>query len=191
MPVELILFTLVIVIAVLITADVLRAPDGLQAEHADVPAYEPERAFAGASQAFGERTFAAQPAGTAATAAAPDAGPRRHSDATGPAAAAYPSQETFSAVQYSAVQRKGPRGALKNWPVRLRLFLLVIVPAVAAAIVALSAVHMASSLRSTSFHSPISSVRDGAIASALVAGVILIVVLALALVFTMIVARSV
>jgi signal transduction histidine kinase len=191
MPVELILFALVIIIAVLITADVLRAPDELQAEHADVPAYEPDRAFAGASQAFGERAFTPQPAGTVASAAAPDAGQRRHSEATGPAAAGYPVQETFSAVQYPAVQGKGPRGAVKNWSVRLRLFLLVIVPAVAAAIVVLSAVHMASSLRSTSFHSPISSVRDGAIASALVAGVVLIVVLALALVFTMIVARSV
>jgi signal transduction histidine kinase len=198
MPVELILFALVIVIAVLITVDVLRAPDELQAEQADVQAYEPDRAFAGAShafadagRAFGDRAFTPEPAGTVVTAAAPDTGHRRPPDATGPSAAGYPSQETFSAVPYSAVPRKGPRGALKNWPVRVRLFLLVIVPAVAAAIVALSAVHMASSLRSTSFNSPISSVRDGAIASALVAGVVLIIVLALALAFTMIVARSV
>ena len=79
---------------------------------------------------------------------------------------------------------------LKNWPVRSRLFLLVIISAVAATVVTLSVVRIADSLRSASMHSQISSVRDGAIVSALVAGAIIIVVLALALWLTIIVARS-
>jgi signal transduction histidine kinase len=92
---------------------------------------------------------------------------------------------------WSAALPKGSGGGLKNWPVRTRLFLLVIIAAVGAAVIALSAVRMVESLRSPAMHSPVSSVKDGAIAAASVAGVVLVLVLLVALALMIIVARSV
>jgi signal transduction histidine kinase len=191
MPIGLLALLLVVVVAVLIAVDVLRAPEELPPAPGDVQAYEAERAFGGAPRDFGDRAFTPEPAGTVITGAMPDAGPHRPPDATGPSTAGHRRQEPWSAVQHSAVLQKGPRGALKDWPVRLRLVLLVIVPAVAAAVAALSVVRLVSALRGTAINSQISSVHDGAIVSALIAGVVLVAVLALALVFTLIVARSV
>jgi signal transduction histidine kinase len=71
------------------------------------------------------------------------------------------------------------------------LLLLVITPAVAAALIALCAVRMADALQSASIHSPVSSVRDRAILLAIAAGLAAVVVLVLALWLTMAAARSV
>ena len=76
---------------------------------------------------------------------------------------------------------------LKDWPVRSRLLLLVIIPAVAVTAVAFCVVGIAGILRSAPTQSP--SVR--AILSALAIGVVVIIVLALASWSTILAARSV
>jgi signal transduction histidine kinase len=83
------------------------------------------------------------------------------------------------------------RRELKDWPVRSRLMLLVIIPAVAVAVVAYCVVRMADAVQSTSINSATSSVRDRAILLAIVAGVVAVIVLVLALWLTVVVARSV
>jgi signal transduction histidine kinase len=174
----------VLVVAALITVDVLRTPDELTQEHADRQVYETERPIIGTPRDAGARAFPAEPGVTAA--AGHDGGQRARADGVSPAAGGHRRPGTWSATQH-----KDPRGALKNWPVRMRLFLLVLIPAVAAAVVTLSVVRIVSSLRGASIHSQVSSVHDGAIVWALVAGAVLIVVLALALWFAIAVTRSV
>ncbi|MDQ2812014.1 MAG: HAMP domain-containing protein [Actinomycetota bacterium] len=83
------------------------------------------------------------------------------------------------------------RRALKDWPVRSRLLLLVVTSAVAAAVIALCAVRIADVVQGASIHSPVSSVRDRAILLATAAGVVAIVFLVLALWLTLAAARSV
>jgi HAMP domain-containing protein len=69
--------------------------------------------------------------------------------------------------------------------------LLVIIPSVAVAVVAFCVVRIADAVRSASTQAPGGSVRDGDIVSAIAVGVVAIVVLALALWLTVVVARSV
>jgi signal transduction histidine kinase len=78
-------------------------------------------------------------------------------------------------------RHNGSRRQLKNWRLRSRLLLLVIVPAVAAAVVAFCIVRIADATQSASTHPSGSSVRDRAIVSAIAISVAAIVVLALAL----------
>ena len=181
MLVEILFLALVLLIAVLIGVDVSRT----SSEILHGQAYETEPAIIGAPHTAGARVLPREPADTRITAPVHEAS-RRRLDGINSSAGGHRRPGTWSAAQH-----KGPRGALKNWRVGSRLFLLVIISAVAAIVVTLSVVRMADSLRSASMHSQISSVRDGAIVSALVAGVILIVVLALALWLAIIVARSV
>jgi signal transduction histidine kinase len=75
--------------------------------------------------------------------------------------------------------------------VRSRLLLLVTIPAVAVAVLALCVGGLTDILQGTRIHSPSSSARDGAILSALAIGVVMIVVLVLAAWFTIVTARSV
>ena len=58
---------------------------------------------------------------------------------------------------------KGPRRELRNWDVRLRLLLLVIIPAVAVTVVAVCVVSIADILQGAPIHSQSSSVRDRAV----------------------------
>ena len=184
MLVEILFLALVVLVAVLIAVDVSKTPSESAHVQAERWPHETEREITGAPRDAGARVLPREPAGTGITAPAPDAG-RRRSDGISPSAGGHRRTGTWSAAQHN-----GLRGVLKNWPVRSRLFLLVIISAVAATVVTLSVVRIADSLRSASMHSQISSVRDGAIVSALVAGAIIIVVLALALWLTIIVARS-
>ncbi len=175
MLVEILFLALVFLVALLIALDVSKAPTESTHVQAERRPYETEREITGAPGAAGARVLPREPAGTGITASAHDSGPRR---LDGISASAGGHRRTGTRP---AAQRKGPRGGLKDWSVGSRLFLLAIIAAVAATVVTLSVVRMADSLRSVSMHSQISSVRDGAIMSAIVAGVILIVVLALAL----------
>jgi signal transduction histidine kinase len=185
MLVEILFLTLVLLVVLLVALDVLKEPSEIAQAQADRRPYETERATIGAPGDSGAVALPWEAADTGKTAPAHDAG-RRRPDGISSSAGGHRRPGTWSAAQH-----KGPHGALKNWRVGSRLFLLVIISAVAAIVVTLSVVRMADSLRSASMHSQISSVRDGAIVSALVAGVILIVVLALALWLAIIVARSV
>lgn len=184
MLVEILFLALVLLVAVLIAVDMSKTPSESAHVQAESWPHETEREIIGAPRDAGARVLPREPAGTGITAPAHDAG-RRRFDGISPSAGGHRRTGTSSAAQHN-----GLRGVLKNWPVRSRLFLLVIISAVAATVVTLSVVRIADSLRSASMHSQISSVRDGAIVSALVAGAIIIVVLALALWLTIIVARS-
>ena len=90
-----------------------------------------------------------------------------------------------------SARHSGSRRELKNWRVRSRLLMLVIVPAVAAAVVAFCVVRIADATQSASTHPAGSSVRDRAILTAIAVSVGAIVVLALALWLTAVAAGSV
>jgi signal transduction histidine kinase len=91
----------------------------------------------------------------------------------------------------TSARHSGSRHELKNWRVRSRLLLLVIIPSVAVAVVAFCAVRIADATQSASTHPSGSSVRDRAILSAVAVTVVAIVVLALALWLTAVAAGSV
>ena len=110
-----------------------------------------------------------------------DADPTRRPENISSPAAGHQHSRTGQTVH------KGPRRELRNWDVRSRLLLLVIIPAVAVTVVAVCVVRIADILRGA----PSSSVGDRAILSALVLGVVVIVVLALAFWSTIVAARSV
>jgi signal transduction histidine kinase len=88
-------------------------------------------------------------------------------------------------------RQNGPRRELKNWRVRSRLLLLVIIPAVAVAVVAFCIVRIADAAQTASTHPSGSSVRDRAILTAIAVSAVAVVVLALALWLTLVAARSV
>jgi signal transduction histidine kinase len=78
---------------------------------------------------------------------------------------------------------------LRNWPVRSRLLLLAVIPALTT--VAFGIVLITSSLRRASTASVTGSVSHGAMVSALVYGTVVIVVVLLVLLLTSVVARSI
>jgi signal transduction histidine kinase len=111
-----------------------------------------------------------------------DAGPARRAESIGPVRRDHPYSPTGPSPAHTASRR-----GLKDWPVRSRLLLLVITPAVAVAVVAFCVVRIADILRGAPNHSP----STGAILSTLAIGAVMIIVLTLASWFTIIVARSV
>ena len=87
-----------------------------------------------------------------------------------------------------AVPRTTSRFALENWSVRSRLILLVLIPSLTA--LGFAAVRIASSLQSAAMvHGP-SAARDRAITSVAVESIVVVLLLALAVVTTVIVGRS-
>ena len=179
-----ILFLLVVlVVSVAVALDVYRTSH----VQADEQAHETERVIIGAPRHTGARVPPREPADTGitgVTGAAHDAGRRLRIEGINSSAGGHRRTATWSE------QHKGSRGALKNWRVGSRLFLLVIITVVAASVVTLGVSHVVASLQSASFHSQISSIRDGVITSVLVAGAVVIIVLALALAALIIVVRS-
>ena len=111
-----------------------------------------------------------------------DAGPARRAESIGPAGR----DHLYSSTGPSPAHKTSRRG-LKDWPVRSRLLLLVITPAVAVAAVAFCVVRIVDISRGAPNHSP----STGTILSALAIGVVMIVVLMLASWFTILAARSV
>ena len=111
-----------------------------------------------------------------------DAGPARRAESVGPVRHDHPYSPTRPSPAHKTSRRR-----LKDWPVRSRLLLLVITPAVAVAVVAFCIVRIADILRGAPNHSP----STGAILSALAIGAVMIIVLTLASWFTILVARSV
>lgn len=80
---------------------------------------------------------------------------------------------------------------LTDWPVRSRLLLLVITPAVGVALMAFCVARVVIALHGAASHSASSSVRDRAIVLAIAVGVAAIIVLVLALWLTVVAAESV
>ena len=109
-------------------------------------------------------------------------GPTRRPESTSPSA----DGRHYSRSGSSPGHERSRRG-LKDWPVRSRLLLLVIIPAVAVTAVAFCVVRITDILRVAPTHSPSVS----AILSALAIGAVVIIVLLLASWFTILAARSV
>ncbi len=185
MLVEILFVLIVLAVAALMAVDVARTQGESSHGHADGQAYDARRPIAGAMPGNRE-SFLRKPAETGVPAAAYDAGPAPHTAGVSPSTGGKP-QSYARAV---AVLR-GSRRNLRDWHVRSRLFLLVVIPALAVAVIAFCVAYITDVLDGTQINSPDGSVRDSAILSAVVAGVAMIIVVALASWFTIVVARSV
>ncbi len=178
---EIILLLLVLAVAAVIVVDVARTPSDSHHVHTDQQAHDTERAMIGVPRGTGAGESGREPARTAIPAAVHGAGPARRPQSISSSAGGRQPSRTGSAAGRE----------LRNWGVSARLLLLVAIPAVAVAVVAFCVVRIVDAVAGTSIHSPLSSVRDGAIASAIAFGVAVIIVLALAAWFAIVTARSV
>lgn len=179
------IFFVVIVLAVgsLMVVDVFRTRHegfhGLAEGQAPDAARRP---LAGAGLGSREAFSRAQ-SGTAMPVAAHDPGPARHpagaSPSAGPSAGADPRSRAGAAAVPVQSRRR-----LRDWHVRSRLLLLVLIPLAAAAVIGLCVAYIIDTLHKTQVNS------NGSVMAALAAGVVIIVV-ALASLFTIAVARSV
>ena len=179
---EILVGALVVAVAILVAVDISRTKNDSPADHADGSVHDARPGIAadirrGRLDAFGD------PAGIAMAAAGRDAESARRPEPA-PPAGSRPRADLPPAT-------KGSRRALKDWPVRSRLQLLVTTATVAVAVAAFCVVRLVDALQGTAIHSSTSSVRDRAVASVLVAGIVLIVVLALALWLAVVTARSI
>ena len=168
----------VLAVAALMIADVARTRNEGLHGHAEGQAFDARRPVAAASLGSRE-SFPRAHAGTAVPVAAHDPGPARHPAGPSPSAAPDPR----SRADAVAVPR-GSRRRLKDWHVRSRLLLLVAIPLAAAAVIGLCVSYIIDVLNRTQIDS------NGSVLSALAVGVVIIVV-ALASWFTIVVARSV
>ena len=185
MLVEILLIALVLAVALLVSGDVAKAKhEGLYG-HADGLDYDAEPKIIRAPRGSRAEAFPREPAGTGIP-AVHDADPTRRPENVAMSASGHQPPRTVPA---SAA--RGSRRDLKDWPVRSRLLLLVIIPAVAVTAVAFCVVRLADTLQGTPIHSQSSSVRDRAVMEALAVGVVLIIVLALASWATIVAVRSV
>jgi len=185
---EIFLAALVIVVFLLVALDGYRVRS--EGSHGPVEALARD----GQSAAFGavrggrDDAFGREPAGTGAGpgAATPasDAGQARRAEGASPPVAGAQRVRTGPPAV-----RQGR--SLKNWSVGSRLLLLVAIPTVAVAAVAFFVVRLTAALHGTAIHSPVGSVHHRALASAIVYGVVAIVVVALAAWFAVVAARSV
>jgi signal transduction histidine kinase len=173
---EIILAVLVLGIGFLVAVDFARTNNEGLPDHVGGTLRDVTPRMAGDTRSGRTEAFLWNPA------AARDAGPVRHPESISPSADDHP----YSPAGPSPVYRASRRG-LKDWPVRSRLLLLVITPAVAVTVVAFCVVGIANILRGAPSHSP--SVRTVLLALAI--GVVMIIVLVLASWFTIVVARSV
>jgi signal transduction histidine kinase len=179
------IFFVVIVLAVgsLMAVDVARTRHegfhGLAEGQAPDAARRP---LAGAGLGSREAFSRAQ-SGTAMPVAAHDPGPARHPAGAGPSAGPSAGADPRSHAGPAAVPVQSRR-RLRDWHVRSRLLLLVLIPLAAAAVIALCVAYIIDTLHKTQVNS------NGSVMAALAAGVVIIVV-ALASLFTIAVARSV
>ncbi len=172
MHAEIFLAIMVLAVALLVAADFFRRASEGPHEHAERPAYDagreslpPSRASLGAPA-----VTAFQPARTSR----PGAGPSRQP----------PGRE-------GAAPASGAPAAKGSWLVRTRLSLLAAASAVAAAAATASAIRAIDIVRGPSYHSGISSIRDGAAASVILAWVVAVIALAVGGFAAVILIRSV
>ena len=174
------IFFVVIVLAVgsLMAVDVARTRHEGSHGHAEGQVSEAMRPLAAAGLGSRE-AFSRAHTGTAMPVAAHDPGPARRPAGARPSAGADPRSHASAAAAPTRSRRR-----LRDWHVRSRLLLLVVIPLAAAAVIALCVAYIINAL-----HGPQAN-SNGSVMSALAAGVVIIVV-ALASLFTIAVARSV
>ena len=175
---EILFAGIVLVVAALMIADVARTRNEGLHGHAEGHAFDAKRPVAAASLGSRE-SFSREHAGTAMPVAAHDPGPARHPAGASPPASPDPRPQADAV----AVPR-GSRRRLRDWHVRSRLLLLVVIPLAAAAVVGLCVSYIIDVLHRAQIDS------NGSVRLALAVGVVIIVV-ALASWFTIVVAGSV
>ena len=176
---EQILFVVIVLaVASLMAADVARTRHESSHGHAEGPVSEARRPLAAVGLGSRE-AFSRAHTGTAMPVAAHDPGPARQPAGASASAGANPRSPAAAAAVPIQSRRR-----LRDWHVRSRLLLLVVIPLAAAAVIALCVSYIISAL-----HGPQAN-SNGSVMSALAAGVVIIVV-ALASLFTVAVARSV
>src|SRR6266705_1111190 len=176
MHVEIVLAALVMVVAVLVAADFFRRTSDASHEY---PAGNEQCPALDA----GRETYPASRAGSASLHSSslpyePTAAPPRAAG-TPPRAAGTPAPSP------------GPGGPRTNWLVRTRLCLLAVVSAAAAALATAGFIRAVGAFQRASADSNVSSMRDGAFASAILALVFAAVILAVGLWSALILIRSV
>jgi signal transduction histidine kinase len=174
-----ILFVLgVLIVAALMAVDVARTRNEGSHGHAEAQEWEARRPVTAASPGSRE-SFSGAHTRTAMPVAGYDAGPAQRPAGAVPAAAADPRSHARAVAA-----PRGSRRRLRDWHVRSRLLLLVIIPLAAAAIIALCVAYIID-VQHAARANP-----NGSVMSALAVGAVIVVV-ALASWFTIAVARSV
>jgi signal transduction histidine kinase len=180
---EIFVAVLVLTVALLVAGDVTRRKSEGPHGYADGSAHDARPTIIGASRGGRAEAFPREPAGTGIPAGHVADSTRRPENIS-PSAGGHQHSRTGASAAPN-----GARSGLKNRHVRSRLLVLVTIPAVAVAVIALCISGLTAILQGTRIHSP--STRNGAILSALAIGVVMIVVLVLAAWFTIVTARSV
>jgi signal transduction histidine kinase len=183
---EILVGVLVVAVALLVVMDAVRTKSDSSLEHADGLEHDAWPRVAGDTRAGRTGMFIREPAGTPMPDGARDADPARRAETMSPPVGGYQQSRAGASAAPS-----GDRRELKNRHVRSRLLLLVGIPAVAVAVIALCVVGLTDILQGTQIHSPSGSARDGAILSAFAIGIVMLVILVLAAWFTIVTARSV
>ena len=192
---EIVLAALVMVVAVLVAADYFRRTS-------DAPHEYPAGNEQGPAIDAGTETYPASRVGSAAfrsssppyePAAAPRAGARQ--DGVRQDGARQDGARRDGARQESGTGMPAPSpdpgGPRTSWLVRTRLCLLAVVSAAAAALATASFIRAVGAFQRASADSNVSSMRDGAIASAILALILAAVILAVGLYSALILIRSV
>ena len=198
MHVEIVLAALVMVVAVLVAADFFRrtsdAPHEYPAGNEQDPALDAGRETYPASRAGSAALHSSSPPYEPA-AAAPPAGARQdgaHQDGARQDGARQDGARQASGAGTSAsAPSPDPGEPRTNWLVRTRLCLLAVVSAAAAALATASFIRAVGAFQRASADSNVSSMRDGAIASAILALLFAAVILAVGLCSALILIRSV
>jgi signal transduction histidine kinase len=195
MHVEIVLAALVMVVAVLVAADFFRRTSGTPREY---PAGNEPGNEQGPALDAGREAYPASRAGSAAFHSSSP--PYEPAAAASPAGARQDGARQDGAPQDGARQVSAagtpspspdPGGPRTNWLVRTRLGLLAVVSAAAAALATASFIRAVGAFQRASAESNVSSMRDGAIASAILALLFAAVILAVGLCSALILIRSV
>jgi signal transduction histidine kinase len=182
MPVEFFLAVVVLAVVILVAADFFRTSSDSPHEHAGESALDAERETFPEPRALAT-AFLPPPGRAGGAGHAYDAGPPGQPTRMGPPAGQH--------LEGGPVTpQRGSHGA-KNWLVRTRLSLLAMVSAIAAVLVTVGIIRAADAFRSASFHSSISSMRDGAAISAFAACIFSVAALAVGAAAAIILIRSV
>ena len=191
MHVEIVLAALVMVVAVLVAADFFRRTS-------DAPHEYPAGNEPGPALDAGREAYPASRVGSAALHSSSP--PYEPAVEAPPAGARQDGARQDGARQDGARQASGagtpapspdPGGPRTNWLVRTRLCLLAVVSAAAAALATASFIRAVGAFQRASADSNVSSMRDGAIASAILALILAAVILAVGLCSALILIRSV
>jgi signal transduction histidine kinase len=183
---EILVAVLVVTVSLLVITDSARAKSDSLHEPADGLAHDDRPRISGDTRGGRTGTFLREPAGTGIPGAGYEAGPARRPESISPPVGGYQHSPTGTSTAPNGV-----RPELKKRHVRSRLLLLVTIPAVAVTVIALCVGGLIQVLQGARIHSSSGSTRDGAILSAVVIGVVMIVVLVLAAWFAIATARSV